>query len=134
MTAAPAPSSTPAPLHHPKPDKPPAPRHPDATTTTTMVAATAPKGSSAVVTSDVALSASTALFYAITSTGLVFINKWAFLLFPLTNFVLLLQLLLTLAVFAAQRAVAPVAAFPAWDGATARSAAPLSGGLVWWGG
>ncbi|KAI8463252.1 MAG: hypothetical protein J3K34DRAFT_381086 [Monoraphidium minutum] len=72
------------------------------------------------------LSLSTALFYGTSSVLLIFLNKWAFILFLLTNIVLLLQLLLTLGVLAAQRRAAPAAATPAWCAATARAAAPLS--------
>jgi hypothetical protein len=90
------------------------------------VATASAAAAAAALDRQVALSAFAALFYGTCSIGLVMINKWAFILFPLTNLVLLLQLALTLAVFAAQRAAAPSAAFPAWSGAAARSAAPLS--------
>lgn len=55
-------------------------------------------------------------------------HRYAFSIFPLTNFVLLLQLLLTLGVFAARRATAPPGSvFPAWHAPTARAGAPLAG-------
>jgi solute carrier family 35 len=75
-----------------------------------------------------ALSLFAALFFASTSIALVFVNKWGITLFPLTNAILLLQLVLTLLLFAAQRAAAGPAgsAFPAWDPSTARNAAPLA--------
>jgi len=73
-----------------------------------------------------ALSIFSAVFFGATSIALVFVNKWGITLFPLTNAILLLQLVMTLALFAAKRATEPSSAFPVWDGATARNAAPLA--------
>lgn len=73
-----------------------------------------------------ALSVFAALFFGATSIALVFVNKWGITLFPLTNAILLLQLAMTLALFALKRATEPSSAFPAWDRATAQNAAPLA--------
>jgi solute carrier family 35 protein len=73
-----------------------------------------------------AVSVFAALFFGATSIALVFVNKWGITLFPLTNAILLLQLAMTLALFAAKRATEPSSAFAAWDAATARNAAPLA--------
>jgi solute carrier family 35 protein len=94
----------------------------------TAAAASPPAARGDRADTPLAVSVFAALFFATTSIALVFVNKWGITLFPLTNAILLLQLVLTLLLFAAKRAAdGPAgASFPAWDPATARTAAPLA--------